>query len=455
MLGKSLDLLARAALAPEAEAISAWRAWREAYDIDTTPWSEVRMLGAVAARIELLEPDAAIRPRVLGIRKFLWVHSQICLNNAVSGLAALDRAAIPAVLMKGAARIARDPSSAQERLIRDVDVLVPLGREQHAFDALQTDGWSLTEEEWQIQLRQTAPVAGHHAWSLSKGKSEIDLHHFSNYLNRLRGDDDRLWSRSIAIEWRGVNVRVPSPADELVIALIHGVRWSQDAAADWTIDASALLDEGNLDWDVLLEEARGRMLQAALLVGLVYLRDTLNKHVPGEVIKQLRTESTSAQQEELEQYSSTAMPVTPKHVFTARSMAVQRALSRNNETLSGPIQKRPQKVLGRFSAILPPGNAFQYVLPQCSGKNGWLTFQAEIDWSNSMTEEPVVVEFMAPGLPLAKLASTLPPHSSQSFTIRLPEALLDGRDIKEIHFSCNTANSKTDLPVSMTVTRSE
>ncbi len=452
---KSLDLLARAALAPEAEAISAWRAWRKDYDIDNTPWSEVRMLGAVAARIETLEPDASIRPRVLGIRKFLWVHSQMCLNKAISGLAALNNAGIPALLMKGAARIARDPASAQERLIRDVDVLVPLGREQHAFDVLQNDGWALVAEEWQINFRRLAPVAGHHAWSLAKDKFEIDLHHFSNHLNRLRGDDDRVWARSVPVAWHGVNVRVPSPADALLIALIHGVRWSKDGSADWAVDASALIDEGNLDWDVFLEEATDRKLQAVLSVGLVYLRNTLHKPVPDEVIRRLRVESTSAQQAELEQYTSTPSPDTPQHIFAASLMAIQRALSHNKEIAGGAVQKLPQKVAARYSINLPSGESCAFKLPQQHGKYGWLIVQATIDWPHPQSADPIMVEFIAPGLPLAKLAGKLHPNSAQSFAIKLPEILLDFRGIRVLAFKYWTESPSTSLSVTITLSRSE
>ena len=58
-----LDLLVRAALAPEVEARAAWRRWRAEHDLDTTSWSEVRMLAAVASRIATLEEDADVRPR--------------------------------------------------------------------------------------------------------------------------------------------------------------------------------------------------------------------------------------------------------------------------------------------------------------------------------------------------------------------------------------------------------
>ena len=65
-----LDPLVKAALAPPDKARDAWNEWRRGYAIDETPWNEVRLLGAVFRRIDWLEPNADILPRVRGIQKF-------------------------------------------------------------------------------------------------------------------------------------------------------------------------------------------------------------------------------------------------------------------------------------------------------------------------------------------------------------------------------------------------
>ncbi|MCA3573619.1 MAG: nucleotidyltransferase family protein, partial [Aestuariivirga sp.] len=166
-----LDLLVRAALAPEAAARAAWQEWRRGYALDETPWNEVRLLGAVADRIAWLEPTADISPRMKGIQKFLYAQSQICLTGCMSGVAALSAAGIPVMAIKGAARVMADGRIARERLVRDLDVLVPLPQAAQAYDCLVAAGWSLKESgPWQNFWRQLNPVANHHAWSLAKDK---------------------------------------------------------------------------------------------------------------------------------------------------------------------------------------------------------------------------------------------------------------------------------------------
>ena len=138
-----MDLLAKAILAPEREARVAWREWRSAYDIDKTPWNEVRMLGAIAPRLIWLEPTADIAARISGIQKFLWVHSEICLRECAAALQALRKAGIPTLFMKGLARLAQHPQAIKERLIRDADVLVPFDMHEAAAEALIKAGWVL------------------------------------------------------------------------------------------------------------------------------------------------------------------------------------------------------------------------------------------------------------------------------------------------------------------------
>jgi hypothetical protein len=450
----ALDLLARAALAPRDKALEAWRTWRRGYDIDRTPWSEVRMLGAVAARLDWLEPDASIRPRILGIRKFLWVQSQICLKHAVGGLAALNCAGIPALLMKGTARIACDPAAARERLIRDVDVLVPLKSQDRAFEALETDGWSLVENGWQARWRQTGHVAAHHAWSLSKGKSEIDLHHFSNHLNRLSGDDDGLWRRSRLVGWQGTNVHVAAPADALLIALAHGVRWSRDRAADWAIDASALLDESHVDWDVFLQEARGRMLHAVLLAGLRYLRDALSKQVPDVVMTALESETTPRQDDELRYYAKSALPNTVPDVRAAWNMAGHRALLRAGipfPRMSARKSRSPLNFLERSLSVLPGGEFCWYTVPCNKPACDWLVVRVELTFSFQQAGSQVIGQFRAPGLDLGIATDTIRQAGANAatakFEIEIPGALLALRQIDKLAFQYVVAEEPTNANV--------
>jgi len=371
-----LDLLVKAALAPADTAIAAWVQWRRNYGIDKTPWNEVRLLGAVSNRIGWLEPDADILPRIRGIQRFLYAQSQVCLVGSISGLKDLAAAGIPLLFMKGAARIAADDGAARERLVRDIDVLVPLPRVDEALDVLTGNGWDLPGQ-WQQAWRNISSISSHHAWTLLRGKTELDLHLFSNYLNRLIGDDDGLWARSRVCRWRGIDVNVPCATDNLILAIVHGLRWSQECNADWVIDGVTALRSGEIDWPLLLGEARRRRVAALLLAGLFYIREAVEAPVPPEVLTQLSDMMGERQRLELLDYACSAVSTTVSKNDLALAMALERsdAAGESKHSSSGVrialdnvrldrwqvvsvsriLQHRPTRLVVEFDAPVEPG----------------------------------------------------------------------------------------------------
>ena len=439
----SLDLLARAALAPHVAAVEAWREWRRTRDIETTPWNEVRMLGAVAARIDHLEPGSPIRARMFGIRKFLWVQSQICINDSLDGIAALANAQIPVLLFKGAARIALDAAAAQERLIRDMDVLVPVGREVAAFEALETVGWQLVDEPWQVKLRRIDPVAAHHAWSMRKGRAEIDLHHCSNHLNRLADDDAGLWERSRSIAWRSLQIRVPSTTDALIIALVHGLRWSVENAADWTVDACALLDQQTVDWPLLLEEAERRCILAIVSRALGYLQTALGKGVPVAIMQALEAGTDDLQRTELRNYEAGPDRVTVADAWSASSMALRRAMGKAQ---TRPPVRMPPKALARQASTLDTLNLlFWMKLPPITFAEDWVIVQIDLVLVRPGLEQQVAGEFRLPGLHLGIARAHVPDPKNHPTLVRfrwiLYRPMLDGWRARQIGFTCRAQNA--------------
>ena len=347
-----LDLLVKAALAPPDKAQTAWNEWRRGYALDETPWNEVRLLGAVARRIDWLEPNADILPRVRGIQKFLYSQSQMCLMGAVNSLRSLSAAGIPMLFMKGAARVVSNDRDARERLVRDIDLLVPISRMDEAHDLLAAEGWKL-RGAWQIRWRNIDRVASHHAWAMSKGRSEIDLHHFSNHLNRLVGDDDGLWARAGQLRWRGISAHVPSATDNLIIAIVHGLRWSRDCNADWIIDGFAALSTGAVDWQLVIKEAERRRVSAVIHAGLWYMHTALAAPVPAEVFEALKHVTGQRQMNELEgYYTSTDLPFDMEQNRLALDMAV----ARSGALVAGPMRSVATLALGyvelgRFAVV--------------------------------------------------------------------------------------------------------
>ena len=137
-----MQALLRAAVSEPEVARAAWADWIADHSLDDVSWEELRLLGAIAGRGELLDVAPAQRPRLDGIRRFIWTRTQLKLAAAVPILRQLAGSGVPFCLLKGTALIAGGHLAAGERFIRDVDVLVPRSRLADAVAILFAAGWT-------------------------------------------------------------------------------------------------------------------------------------------------------------------------------------------------------------------------------------------------------------------------------------------------------------------------
>src|SRR5262245_49502351 len=106
-------LLLTAALADLEAARQAWRQWNLGRELDGATPQEVRLLSAVALRMPELEPGSPPDPRLVGARRYIWTHTQMTLAVVRPLLAAMRSEELRLLLLKGAARLASDPSRSE------------------------------------------------------------------------------------------------------------------------------------------------------------------------------------------------------------------------------------------------------------------------------------------------------------------------------------------------------
>jgi hypothetical protein len=430
-----LDLLVRAALLDDEEARAAWLAWRQVADLDTAPWNEVRLIGVVAGRIADLEPEAAIRPRVVGFRRKIWTLNQVRLQAIQRHLSQLIAAGIPVMLIKGSARVTVDPGVARERFVGDIDVLVPNELQVEAARLLEADGYGIAHVPWQPRLHAVGPIAAHHAWSYRNGPSEIDLHNFAIALNRLRGDDDRLWAAAVPVTWRGIRVRVPCREHSLILAIVHGLRSiDTDPLADWTVDACRILDGGPLDWDLLLAESHERILPAILHAGLEYLSTVLHRPVPDRVLHQLAATRDEQLMFELDDYSSRTMPRTEPEVRRAFAMAIRRFA--RGATLPEPTQAALSPSVSVVAEFQPGSEAVWPRLAFDRVSTDWLVVRVGLELPAAELHGSCMLRLLLPGLAVGSVPLGPPSGAGQtwrqSFMFPFHRGFLEARSIDRI-----------------------
>jgi hypothetical protein len=284
----TLDLLHAAVSEPEI-ARAAWSRWSLGRSLDDVSWKELRLLGAVAGRSQLLEVAPDQRPRLDGIRRFIWTRTQLKLAAALPVLRRLGAADVPFCLLKGAALIAGGHLAAGERFIRDVDVLAPRSRLAEAVEILLAAGW---KPEHYASLEEIFSLGFPRCHALAfrgpeNPDDQIDLHLSSLELSRFPKSDDGLWSRAREARLFGLPARVPAPEDLLCTALVHSYRSDRAEEHDWAVDAVALSRRAGFDWSILAREAHRRGVDALVCARLESLRAMRALALPPGLLEQL------------------------------------------------------------------------------------------------------------------------------------------------------------------------
>jgi hypothetical protein len=280
-------LVLHAALDPAPAAAVAWQRWRQAVDFDDVDHGSTRLLPLVYRNLGPGAFDPEVAGRLKGLYRRSWSHNQLIFKRAADAIAALEAVGIETLVTKGASLAILSYGDVGVRPMDDVDVLVPIERTAAAIEALSAAGWSPDHDDplaW-TQVHHSLGFAGADA-------GNVDLHWFSLWQP---ASDAELWRAAVPLELAGIASRAPSPADQLLLACVHGTPWSPLPPFRWIADAVTVIRSAGeqLDWDRLVAEAERRRLTVASAAALGYLRDEFGAAVPGPVLERLRAAPAS------------------------------------------------------------------------------------------------------------------------------------------------------------------
>jgi hypothetical protein len=228
-----------------------------------------------------------------GVHRYIWAQNQLLLNRMKPFLEALDEAGIPTLVLKGAGMVAGSRLDAGMRPMKDLDVLVPTGQTEAAVDVLVRGGLTpvLGVPAWYVTDYAPSFECGWGFETIEHGHSlRLDLHWHATYVSRQPDADDDFWQAAREVDLRGVRTRALAPADELLVAIVHGLHWDPLPTYRWVVDAALLArgEAGPVDFDRLVEQARKRRVSAMVSAGLTYLRREISAPIPMETIRALR-----------------------------------------------------------------------------------------------------------------------------------------------------------------------
>jgi hypothetical protein len=270
--------------------------------LDAGEWELLLRQAAAAnlvASLACLAVDAQLMARIPDAprRHLEWAgvlasrHRQAVLFEVRQIRAALARAGVPLVLLKGAAYVAAGLPAAAGRLFSDVDILVPKARLLDVESALMLHGWGSTHHdpydqryyrEWMHELPPMEHI---------RRRTVIDVHHaILPETAAVRPDPALLRAAAVSVQG-DAGLVVLAPADMVLHSAVHLFSDGQfhHGLRDLFDIHRLLLHFGATPgfWDTLAPRARELELERPLFYALRYCSRLLGTPVPAAVLAQV------------------------------------------------------------------------------------------------------------------------------------------------------------------------
>jgi hypothetical protein len=278
--------LLRAATLDVEPATAAWRRWISTHTVDEASPRAVDLLPAVSANLpaEVFGVDA---DRLRGLRRRAWADAQFRLAVIAGAAEVLGPLGITPLVTKGAALSSTVYAEPGIRPMSDVDVVVGADRFAEVMGAFATAGWhrpSVVDSPFDHAVELYDPQ--HRA---------IDVHRWVLF-PRFAAVPEVAWiERAVPHVVRDCEVVRFRCADEMVLAILHGLLVSGSSSVRWPLDVVQAARRGHAVDGVAPEDFWDEVIASASSIGagpivadaLEMCRVEFDASVPAGVVAQL------------------------------------------------------------------------------------------------------------------------------------------------------------------------
>ena len=282
--------LVQAALGDERTAPTAFRRWQAMVDLDgELPVAVVNLLPLVHHNLVRVGDSDALLPRLKGVARRAWVETQRLVHHTEPGVQALRAQDIPVRVVGGLAVARACYPSAALRPLGGVSLCVPRARVRDGMRALRALGWRPFEPPTAdaLRFRHALSWYGPDGGTMRLGWQPL-------FEAGCDGDIAREVDGAV-LPWGDMQLSRPPLHALLLHVVVNGVRWRATPALQWIADAVMILRRGGaeLEWDVLVADARRLRVTRRLAIGLDWLAVRVDAPVPPDVVRTLRAVRTS------------------------------------------------------------------------------------------------------------------------------------------------------------------
>jgi hypothetical protein len=229
--------------------------WNHLVDFERLDYASLRLVPLLFLKSVPGDPWDRHRSRMKGIYRYFLYRNSLLESEAFRAVAALREQDIEVMLIKGLAVALTTCTSLAQRPMADVDLLVRRSDFERADFELKRLGWNPKIRADGLDLP--------HSRDYTNGKNQgMDLHWRSLLEAQNDTDDDACWMRSRLVSWKGTQVRIPAAEDQLIFALVNGLRDLHSMKYEWVVDVHRLLEANPpFNWKVLFREVEKRKLE--------------------------------------------------------------------------------------------------------------------------------------------------------------------------------------------------
>ncbi len=282
------DLL-RATLLADERALAAWHRIRPMLKIEAMDSGVQALVPHLRCNLRTLGIDDPLLELFKGVHRHTWARNQLMFAQVMPVVAALEQSGAPTLMLKGAALVADDRQDAGMRQMSDIDVLVPTAAAATACEILVQRGMRPVEDVPLWYVTDYAPSFKHSCNFTDDAGGQLDLHWHALKCSCHSAADGDFWAAAQPVHLRGVRTRALCGADEMLLVILHGLRWSPTTTYRWVLDATLLARglSGPIDYERLAVQARRHRVAPAVRAGLLYLRRIAGIEIPGATLRAL------------------------------------------------------------------------------------------------------------------------------------------------------------------------
>ena len=277
------ELLLDAGLRNGPEAHAAW-----------VKWKSFRRDGEVDAASSHLLPLAYWNLRHTGCRDselqalrstylVAWGKHTIRTHRLRGIVSVLASEGMKALVLKGLALALQHYPDPATRVTGDIDVLIRREDVDRALGILTEEGWLPSQGREKLSPQTLLANPGVHLTG-TDGDS-LDLH-WRVFLGAAEEKAyGAFWDRAVVIQRDDLEIHTLGPADQLLHACVHGLKWHSVPSCRWVADAVMIVgSEGTtLDWVQLVQSAREHRVDLRVGRALSYVAGRFGIVVPDEV----------------------------------------------------------------------------------------------------------------------------------------------------------------------------